>query len=129
MAPGFEQQPDGALETESDLTGRFPCMFIVDEYPVRRLLLAKHDDLNLTRSSLAHRVCISPPQRRRPSRAASSSPGPRPGGAGRRLARGASGTLWQGVRQGVRGGSRVAWGGQIQAAGGKGRLIFLYSPA
>jgi len=47
LAPGFEQQPDGALEGESNLTSRFPCMLIVDQYPVRRLLLAKHNNLNL----------------------------------------------------------------------------------
>jgi hypothetical protein len=47
LAPGFEQQPDGALEAESYLTGRFPHMFVVDEHPVRCLLLAKHNDLNL----------------------------------------------------------------------------------
>jgi hypothetical protein len=41
LAPGFEQEPDGALQGESHLTGGFPRMFIVDEYPVRRLLLAK----------------------------------------------------------------------------------------
>ena len=47
LAPGFQQQPDGALEGEADLTGRFPCMLVVDEYPVRRLLLAKYNNLNL----------------------------------------------------------------------------------
>src|SRR5712691_555974 len=44
LAPGFEQQPDGAFEGKSNLTSRFPCMLIVDEHPVRRLLLAKHNN-------------------------------------------------------------------------------------
>jgi hypothetical protein len=46
LAAGFEQEPDSALQGESDLTGGFPRMLIVDEYPVRGLLLAKDDDLN-----------------------------------------------------------------------------------
>jgi hypothetical protein len=38
LAPGFEQQPHGALERESDLTSRFPRVSVVDEYPVSRVL-------------------------------------------------------------------------------------------
>jgi hypothetical protein len=49
LVPGFEQEPDSALEGESNLTGGFPHMLIGDEYPVRGLLLAKDDDLNFAR--------------------------------------------------------------------------------
>ena len=38
LAPGFEQQSDGALKGEADLTGRLPGVLVVDEHPVRRLL-------------------------------------------------------------------------------------------
>ena len=47
LAPGFEQQSDGALQGEADRTGCLPGVLVVDEYPVRRLLLAKYNNLNL----------------------------------------------------------------------------------
>ena len=54
LAPGSEQQPHGALKRESDLTSHFPRMLVVDEHPVRRMLLAQHDHLNLAH---IQRVC------------------------------------------------------------------------
>ena len=47
LAPGFEQQSDGALEWEADRTGRLSGVLVVDEYPIRRLLLAQYNNLNL----------------------------------------------------------------------------------
>jgi hypothetical protein len=50
----------------------------------------------------SHRVCISPPRQRSPSRVASLSPGSRPGGAGLRPSglvsrwRGWGGAVWPG---------------------------------
>jgi hypothetical protein len=54
LAPGFEQEPDSALQGESDLTGGFPRMLIIDEYPVHCLLLAQYDDLNFARIKRLH---------------------------------------------------------------------------
>jgi hypothetical protein len=55
----------------------------------------------------SHRVCISPPRQRSPSRVASLSPGSRPGGAGLRLACGLQG--WSAA--GAAGGGAV-WPGR-----------------
>ena len=46
LAPGFEQQSDGALEGRP--TAWPPSgLLVVDEYPVRRLLLSQSNNLNL----------------------------------------------------------------------------------
>src|SRR5215471_4632202 len=47
LTPSFEQQSNSALEGKSDLTGRFPRMFIINKHSVRHLLLTQHNDFDL----------------------------------------------------------------------------------
>ena len=55
VTKGGEEKTDRALDTESDVTGRFPSVFVVDEHPIGGLLLGENNHFQFTDVD-----CLSP---------------------------------------------------------------------